>query len=80
MLITEASDLNISIEEASEKLKNAETNAEAARKNLEMASSITIDEQRLPSPLRSSYQTLSNKGKELEELVSSLEESLLITP
>ncbi|OGY22474.1 MAG: hypothetical protein A2126_04685 [Candidatus Woykebacteria bacterium GWB1_45_5] len=80
VLITEASDLNISIEEASEKLKNAETNAEAARKNLEMASSITIDEQRLPSPLRSSYQTLSNKGKELEELVSSLEESLLITP
>jgi nucleoside-diphosphate-sugar epimerase len=80
VLVTEASETNISDDAAVKKLETAQTNIEAARRSLELAATAAVAGEKLPSLLKNNYQALSSKEKDLEELVSSLEGALLTGP
>lgn len=79
-LVTEAVDSRVSNQEATTKLELAETNIKAARKNLEIANSLAIEEAKLPGSLKEGYRKLAGKERGLEELVTSLEGILSTTP
>lgn len=80
ILVTEASEITISDVEAVNKLEDAGVNVDSAKRSLQMVEAAAVTGDRLPAPLKSSYQNFTKKEKELTEIVDSLESALLITP
>ena len=63
-------------EEIASSLGSIQSKIRSAQRNLEIASSVKIDENKLPSPLKKNYQQLLKEEKGLQELINSLAVSL----
>jgi hypothetical protein len=80
VLATEATEASTSEETAAQNIAVAKDDIGSAKRNLEIATSSSVDQGKLPGPLKSSYQNLASKEKTLEGLVDSVEKALQTTP